>query len=378
MSKNIIYVIDTKPSITWTQSRGCDDTLNSPVFCKVNEWLKEKIHHLILMCQMWDPTEPLHLRSCDIFLIYPVSIACCTPACVVVESLSGAPHLLTRASCRVSLAQTHLCLQSTGGAHIPAQPCAALPQLHLHHGHGHIVLHSFKYLWKERLMNRQNKNIAVLWGYTIICYANVCRSEVDLLHLVGFWTDRILFEVLFPSATPENNSFYLWYYFETKKIIICCYLLFITINMWATWKHRHDATKFEDITISLLPLGCKGWTHMYRHHQYWYSTDRLIWLHRVDNSSPTDPCKNLSGYFIPHHLIHEIVSSGFSVFQLDEDQVVPVISLSSESGSWDRDMSAIMNYDWAVQVSHYTQMYNCFHSQNALCRLLSVRTIHAR
>lgn len=77
---------------------------------------------------------------------------CCTPAsvCMVVESLSGGRHLLTPASSQVLPAEPHLCLQSAGGSHIPAQPCAALSHLTLSQGHGHVALHSFQRIWQNK------------------------------------------------------------------------------------------------------------------------------------------------------------------------------------------------------------------------------------
>lgn len=36
------------------------------------------------------------------------------------------------------------------------------------------------------------------------------------------------------------------------------FFLSVTIKMSSTSKHRHGATAFEEITISLFPFSCKG------------------------------------------------------------------------------------------------------------------------
>lgn len=108
------------------------------------------LQHLSKSTQLLLTTKDLTAwKESKVFYCYPVSSACCTPAGVVVHPLSGARHLFTLASCQIILAQPHLCLQSAGGSHIPAQLCATLSYLTLCHRHRHVVLHSFQHIWKK-------------------------------------------------------------------------------------------------------------------------------------------------------------------------------------------------------------------------------------
>lgn len=119
-------------------------------------------------------------QSC-IWFFYPMSVACWTPARVV-QFLPGAWYLFTLSSYQVFLAQPHLCLQATGGSHIPAQPCATLPHLRLHHRHRNVVLHSFQCIWEK------NKQKTPLLSCEIIYHANVSYFQVGISKLpLPFW-----------------------------------------------------------------------------------------------------------------------------------------------------------------------------------------------
>lgn len=53
--------------------------------------------------------------------------------------------------------------------------------------------------------------------------------------------------------------------------------------------------------------------------------------------------KNFSGHTASYHLAHEIILCSVGVFQLEDDDISLVISLSLESGSWGRDTWVIIN-----------------------------------
>lgn len=94
----------------------------------------------------WEEALPNKLSSYEQsfpWFFYPVSTACWPPVCMAVQCLSGACHFFALASCHVFLAQPHICLQSAGGSHIPAQPCITVCHHGLHHSQRHVVLHSF-------------------------------------------------------------------------------------------------------------------------------------------------------------------------------------------------------------------------------------------
>ena len=175
----------------------------------------------------------------------------CTPASlhVVVEPLSGACHLLTLAPCQVLLAEPHLCLQSAGGSHIPAQPCANPSHLTLRHRNRHVVLHSFQDVWKQ-------KNIARCENF--YCAGSSC-SPFDLWTLfLPCWClngqDSIRRGFPFHHTCKQRCSIS----FSSFTKFYRCLFLPVVSKTSTTWKHRHGATKYDEITISLLPLGCNG------------------------------------------------------------------------------------------------------------------------
>lgn len=131
---------------------------------------------------------------------------------------------------------------------------------------------------------------------------------------------------------------------KTSQALIYCLLT----NMSTTWKQRHGATKFEEMTISFSPLGCKGLKMV---HTY---TNTVLILEKqtgINTYSDWPTQDSLQAFYSKAsgtwaHLVWAqcLPAQGGPHFSHNQAQL------------WDwelrhKNTSIIINYNWAIQVS---------------------------